>query len=513
MSLLYEFLSFLLLIQILQTQCKTSTQFNSLIKTNHHHRFKKSINEKKIISTSTYILTFNDSFPCLSLHNHIHTNLLVLYSFPFFKTCVISINDSDLNSNDILLDKINLIPQLVSVVHDIHTLLSSSSLHKKTTIINPPLSTSPNQNVWHLDYLDHPPLSPFLFDYSFSPCKFYHQPTVYILDTGSNCLHSQFSHSSCINLAQFSSTEGPHITNCQSSQCLNDNNGHGTHINSLINAKNTGININIHTAAIKILNFNGEGYFSDVLAALNFIIPLAVNQKNLNSTNPIIISLSIGCSCLPSQSCSECASQCPKFFAQTADPFLQYANDHNILFTIAAGNEFCDACHLSPFNTNINYFPPNVYIVASSNMNNSLSSFSNYGKCVDIAAPGENIWGATHLNNISLLPFSGTSQSTPIVAAILAQIPSNFHNHSTTILKQLLSLNSYHIPTHHYNIISSRLFCSLHLNSNSDSPSPSLSSNPPTSTHHTATSTFIVLGLFLSFFFLFILFISFYILK
>ena len=82
-----------------------------------------------------------------------------------------------------------------------------------------------------------------------------------------------------------------------------------------------------------------------------------------------------------------------------------------ITYAIAAGNDTADACLFSPART------PAAITVGASNNTDSVAWFSNYGTCMDIIAPGENITAAWNTSNTATNTISGTSMATPHVVA------------------------------------------------------------------------------------------------
>ena len=88
----------------------------------------------------------------------------------------------------------------------------------------------------------------------------------------------------------------------------------------------------------------------------------------------------------------------------------------NIVVVVAAGNDSTDACRGAPASE------PSAYTVASSTKSDSLSSFSNYGTCVDIIAPGSSIKSTWYNGGTNTI--SGTSMATPHVAGAFAVLLS-----------------------------------------------------------------------------------------
>ena len=81
---------------------------------------------------------------------------------------------------------------------------------------------------------------------------------------------------------------------------------------------------------------------------------------------------------------------------------------------VAAGNSDDNACNYSPARA------AKAITVGSTTRNDARSSFSNYGSCLDIFAPGSSITSAWHTSNSATKTISGTSMATPHVAGIAA---------------------------------------------------------------------------------------------
>ena len=159
----------------------------------------------------------------------------------------------------------------------------------------------------------------------------------------------------------------------------------------------------VNLIAVKCLNEEGTSTLSQILAALEWVIKQ--NASSLNHRNVVNLSLGAGYS---------------KVLNSAVDVLVQSG-----LFIVAAagnGDELNigqNACNYSPASA------PTAFTVGSTNINDQMSSFSNYGQCVNIYAPGERIsstWiGPT---NRETYTDSGTSFSAPNVAGIAALIMS-----------------------------------------------------------------------------------------
>lgn len=193
--------------------------------------------------------------------------------------------------------------------------------------------------------------------------------------------------------------------NFSSSRTLDDKYGHGTHVAGIIAAiGNNGVGVagiapNADLLNGKVLGDNGSGTCSGVANGISW----AADQIN-SGPNPRVgvISLSLG-----GGACTAEANA------------VAYASSKNSLVVAAAGNSST---------TSQSYpaaYEPALAVAATDN-SDLLSSFSNYGTWVDIAAPGENIYStltnhrSTLSNSASYGYLSGTSMATPVVSAVAA---------------------------------------------------------------------------------------------
>ncbi|MDZ7288973.1 MAG: S8 family serine peptidase [candidate division KSB1 bacterium] len=191
-----------------------------------------------------------------------------------------------------------------------------------------------------------------------------------------------------------------------------DNNDHGTHCAGIIGAVGNngkgvvGVNWRVKLMPLKFLGQDGSGTTDDAAEA-------------------IIYAAKMGAKILSNSWGGGDASN-------TLKNAIQYASDRGALFIAAAGNESSNTDALPNYPSN--YDLPNVVSVASSDRNDQLSSFSNYGRrTVDLAAPGSSILSARPLSRYQLL--SGTSMATPHVSGAAALIWAQYPN---LTMKQVL---------------------------------------------------------------------------
>lgn len=180
--------------------------------------------------------------------------------------------------------------------------------------------------------------------------------------------------------------------------------GHGTHVAGIV-VDNTSENVKVR--AYKTLNSKGGGYYSVTCAAID----LAVK----NDVDVINMSLSW-----------KNTEDCYNMFEES----LQKAVENNVAVVVAAGNQYSDASTRCPASNN------NVITVAATDENNEPASFSNYGNCVDVAAPGFSINSTMPENKQATK--NGTSMASPFVAAAAAFIKSVNQNYTPDQIKTIV---------------------------------------------------------------------------
>ncbi|KAF9942304.1 hypothetical protein BGZ67_002326 [Mortierella alpina] len=212
---------------------------------------------------------------------------------------------------------------------------------------------------------------------------------VYVIDTGINIQHVDFE-----GRARWGITTVPGAPNT-------DDNGHGTFVAGVIGSRTFGVAKKVRLIAVKGLNKEGTSTLSQILAALDWTIKQG--RQSPNHKNVVNLSLGAGYS---------------KVLNSAVDALVQSG-----MFIVAAAgngderNVGQNACKYSPAST------PTAFTVGSTNINDQMSSFSNYGPCVNLYAPGERVrstWiGPT---NREINTDSGTSFSAPNVAGIAALV-------------------------------------------------------------------------------------------
>ncbi|EFQ31857.1 subtilase [Colletotrichum graminicola] len=208
--------------------------------------------------------------------------------------------------------------------------------------------------------------------------------TAYVVDTGILTTHSEF---------QGRATFGANFIN----NVDTDENGHGSHVAGTIGGQTFGVAKNVKLVAVKVLDGDGAGSNSGVLDGMQFVID---DVKAKNITGKAVMNMSLGGSA-----------------SAAVNRAIEALNTAGIVPVVAAGNENQDAANTSPASA-----PNAITVGAIDARNDRKASFSNFGKVVDIFAPGVNILSVGIASNTATNTLSGTSMASPHVAGLAAYL-------------------------------------------------------------------------------------------
>jgi subtilisin family serine protease len=232
---------------------------------------------------------------------------------------------------------------------------------------------------------------------------------LYILDTGVYREHREFATGRIREGANFVDGQPPAYV---------DQNGHGSHCAGTAAGNNYGIARSASIIPVKVLGASGSGATSGVIKGIEYV---AINHAD--NGGPSIGSMSLGS-----------ASDGGKNAAIAA------AVARGCVFVVAAGNNNQDACYYYPASS------PDAITVGATTMgaNNedTRASFSNWGTCVDVFAPGQSIPSAGHTTPTSISVKSGTSMACPHVAGYCAVLLSENRNLTPVQVKRLVQDHS-----------------------------------------------------------------------
>ena len=219
---------------------------------------------------------------------------------------------------------------------------------------------------------------------------------IFIVDSGILLTHEQFG-----GRAKFG---GSFCKGCK----RNDIDKHGTFVGSVAAGKTVGVARKANIIDVRVLNAKGDGSTANMIEGLSFVIDQHKNGKNKNS----VINMSLG---IP--------------VSQALNHTVKEVTDAGVHMAVSAGNDSKDACKQSPASA-----PSAITVGATEDKSDAVTDFSNFGKCVDIFAPGRNFVGAGVNSNDDYLVLSGTSFSSPLVAGTLALLISKSGNKPPTAL-------------------------------------------------------------------------------
>jgi subtilisin family serine protease len=202
---------------------------------------------------------------------------------------------------------------------------------------------------------------------------------IYILDTGVRRTHDEFGGRAFIGFDAITS-----------GGAANDCNGHGTHVAATAAGSSYGVAKQARIYSVRVLNCQGSGTTSQVVAGVNWVTG--------NAVKPAVANMSLS-------------------FAGTSSSVNNaVANSiaSGITYVVSAGNNSANACDFSPAKV------PAAITVGSTTSTDARSSFSNFGSCVDLFAPGSSISSAWHTNDSATNVLNGTSMAAPHVAGAAA---------------------------------------------------------------------------------------------
>jgi len=236
------------------------------------------------------------------------------------------------------------------------------------------VASQPNA-TWGLDRIDQRNL-PLNTTYTYDTSAV--NVDVYIIDTGIRSTHVEFGGRVTNGFTAISDGNG-----------TNDCNGHGTHVSATVGGSIYGVAKSVELHPIRVLGCNGSGSTSGVIAGVDWV--------RTNHSRPAVANMSLGGG-----------------VSTALDDAVRNAIRSGVTFAIAAGNSNANACNSSPARV------AEALTVGSTTSTDARSSFSNFGTCVDLFAPGSSITSAWNTSDTATNTISGTSMATPHVAGVAA---------------------------------------------------------------------------------------------
>jgi subtilisin family serine protease len=200
----------------------------------------------------------------------------------------------------------------------------------------------------------------------------------YIIDTGIRASHQEFG-----------GRIGNGFTSINDGNGTNDCNGHGTHVAGTTGGTTYGLAKQVTLHAVRVLDCSGSGSTTGVIAGVDWVTQ--------NHGSPAVANMSLGGG-----------------VSTALDQAVANSISSGVSYAIAAGNSNANACNSSPARV------ASANTVGATTNTDARSSFSNFGTCVDIFAPGSNITSSWNTSDSATNTISGTSMATPHVTGALA---------------------------------------------------------------------------------------------
>ncbi|MEU4066764.1 S8 family serine peptidase, partial [Streptomyces wedmorensis] len=239
-----------------------------------------------------------------------------------------------------------------------------------------PGDTQLNPPSWGLDRIDQAALP---LDSSYKYPTLASNVHAYVIDTGIRTTHTDFGGRASWGI----NTTGDGVDeDCQ---------GHGTHVAGTVGGSQYGVAKGVKLVAVKVLNCSGSGTTAGVIAGIDWV--------TANAVKPAVANMSLGGT-----------------MSAAMNDAVARSTAAGITHAVAAGNENSDACGVSPASA------PSAITVGATTSSDARASYSNWGSCLDIFAPGSVITSAWNNSDTATNTINGTSMASPHVAGNAALI-------------------------------------------------------------------------------------------
>ncbi|XP_041477736.1 aqualysin-1-like [Lytechinus variegatus] len=226
---------------------------------------------------------------------------------------------------------------------------------------------------WGLDRIDQRNLP---MDNNYNSAYDGSNVNVYVVDTGIWATHNDFAGRATI----FYDAVGGNGNDC---------NGHGTHCAGTVGGTEYGVAKNTNLFGVRVLNCLGSGSYSGIVDGMDYIATYG--------SKPAVVSMSLGGGA-----------------SSLIDNAVRSLYTRGFFVSVAAGNSNDNSCNYSPARSGY------AMTVGATDRSDSRASFSCYGSCVNIWAPGVDITSAWIRSDTATNTISGTSMACPHVSGVAA---------------------------------------------------------------------------------------------
>ncbi|HUG27236.1 MAG TPA: S8 family serine peptidase [Gemmatimonadales bacterium] len=237
------------------------------------------------------------------------------------------------------------------------------------------ISTTQSNATWGLDRIDQRDL-PLNGTYVYNADGT--GVNTYIIDTGIRFDHVDFGGRAVTGFDAV--TSGGTAEDCH---------GHGTHVAGTVGGTTWGVAKKVKLYAVRVLNCNGSGTTSGVVAGIDWV--------TANHVKPAVANMSLGGGA-----------------SSTLDNAVANSTSKGVTYAVSGGNSNADACNYSPARE------PSAITVGATTSSDDRASYSNFGTCLDLFAPGSSITSAWYTSSTATNTISGTSMASPHVAGVAA---------------------------------------------------------------------------------------------
>ncbi|MEU4761956.1 S8 family peptidase [Actinosynnema sp. NPDC023794] len=262
------------------------------------------------------------------------------------------------------------------------------------------LVVQPDPPSWGLDRIDQRSLP--------LDKKYFHPNTAstvraYVFGTGIRYTHQEFDGAAVPGLDTVGGVTPPG----------NDCNGHGTHMAGTVGGRTTGVAKDVTLVSVRVLNCQGSGTYSQIIAGIDW-----ATQDAAASGRPAVALMTLGGGA-----------------NQAFNDAITRSINANVHYSVVSGSSNANACGYSPGST------PLATTVGATDANDVKASFSNFGTCIDVWAPGVNITSAWGTSDTAYSTISGSTASAH-AAGVAALWRHRFPGDSAVAVAEALRANA-----------------------------------------------------------------------